>query len=190
MKTLGRNDPCPCGSGKKYKHCCLHQEETQTTSDWSGAIPKAFSWLMAKHPKPLPQALADGFFGSLDKSDYERLQNHEAFRGIMVHAFEWLLAEGIIPVQGKKFRVPELLLGRGGPFFSAQQRQWIQGLAASCLRPYEVLEVTPGTSMSLKDVLLPERSPVLVREKIGSEGLVKFDLIAARVVPIDDHFVL
>ncbi len=21
-KTIGRNDPCPCGSGKKYKHCC------------------------------------------------------------------------------------------------------------------------------------------------------------------------
>ena len=20
----GRNDPCPCGSGKKYKQCCLH----------------------------------------------------------------------------------------------------------------------------------------------------------------------
>ncbi|HNI57821.1 MAG TPA: SEC-C metal-binding domain-containing protein [Elusimicrobiota bacterium] len=22
MKTIGRNDPCPCGSGKKYKKCC------------------------------------------------------------------------------------------------------------------------------------------------------------------------
>lgn len=22
-KKAGRNDPCPCGSGKKYKHCCL-----------------------------------------------------------------------------------------------------------------------------------------------------------------------
>jgi hypothetical protein len=22
----GRNDPCPCGSGKKYKHCCQSQE--------------------------------------------------------------------------------------------------------------------------------------------------------------------
>ena len=21
---IGRNDPCPCGSGKKYKHCCLN----------------------------------------------------------------------------------------------------------------------------------------------------------------------
>jgi len=22
VKKVGRNDPCPCGSGKKYKHCC------------------------------------------------------------------------------------------------------------------------------------------------------------------------
>jgi HEAT repeat protein len=25
-KTVGRNDPCPCGSGKKYKHCCLKKD--------------------------------------------------------------------------------------------------------------------------------------------------------------------
>ncbi|MEK6589771.1 MAG: SEC-C metal-binding domain-containing protein [Nitrospinota bacterium] len=23
MSTIGRNDPCLCGSGKKYKKCCL-----------------------------------------------------------------------------------------------------------------------------------------------------------------------
>jgi hypothetical protein len=23
----GRNDPCPCGSGKKYKHCCIARDE-------------------------------------------------------------------------------------------------------------------------------------------------------------------
>ncbi len=23
---IGRNDPCPCGSGKKYKHCCLGKD--------------------------------------------------------------------------------------------------------------------------------------------------------------------
>ena len=28
MAKIGRNDPCPCGSGKKYKKCCLplHEE--------------------------------------------------------------------------------------------------------------------------------------------------------------------
>ncbi len=27
---VGRNDPCPCGSGKKYKRCCGAQVSTQT----------------------------------------------------------------------------------------------------------------------------------------------------------------
>ena len=26
MDKIGRNDPCPCGSGKKYKHCCLEKD--------------------------------------------------------------------------------------------------------------------------------------------------------------------
>lgn len=27
MKKIGRNDPCPCGSGLKYKKCCLKKQE-------------------------------------------------------------------------------------------------------------------------------------------------------------------
>ena len=23
--VVGRNDPCPCGSGKKYKKCCVNK---------------------------------------------------------------------------------------------------------------------------------------------------------------------
>lgn len=26
MRTIGRNDLCPCGSGKKYKHCCQKRQ--------------------------------------------------------------------------------------------------------------------------------------------------------------------
>jgi len=25
-KKIGRNEPCPCGSGKKYKQCCLNKQ--------------------------------------------------------------------------------------------------------------------------------------------------------------------
>jgi len=28
--SIGRNEPCPCGSGKKYKKCCINKEE----NDW------------------------------------------------------------------------------------------------------------------------------------------------------------
>jgi preprotein translocase subunit SecA len=27
VDKIGRNDPCPCGSGKKYKNCCLKNEK-------------------------------------------------------------------------------------------------------------------------------------------------------------------
>ena len=27
MAKIGRNDPCPCGSGKKYKKCCMASDE-------------------------------------------------------------------------------------------------------------------------------------------------------------------
>ena len=33
-KGIGRNDPCPCGSGKKYKKCCLGKADQDTTSEF------------------------------------------------------------------------------------------------------------------------------------------------------------
>ena len=27
--NVGRNEPCPCGSGKKYKKCCLAKDQSQ-----------------------------------------------------------------------------------------------------------------------------------------------------------------
>lgn len=40
MKRVNRNDPCPCGSGKKYKSCCLITEidEHQLKQIFDGLI--------------------------------------------------------------------------------------------------------------------------------------------------------
>lgn len=39
-KKPGRNDPCPCGSGKKYKKCCLGKEDTGFTKSEDDLIPR------------------------------------------------------------------------------------------------------------------------------------------------------
>jgi hypothetical protein len=37
-QKTGRNQPCPCGSGKKYKHCCLNDHEAiRRTTNEGGA---------------------------------------------------------------------------------------------------------------------------------------------------------
>ena len=192
MKKLGRNDPCPCGSGKKYKRCCLSSKENRTTNDRSEAVPRAIQWLLTIHGAAVSNALDDGFFGSLDDDEYDRLQDlHDAtYEGIMVNAMEWLLADGCMTVKGQELRVAELLLDQGGPLFSAEQRQWIELLTAMPLRLYEIIDVRQGECMTLRDVMLPERPPVLIREKSGSQHANRYDLIAARILPVEDHFQL
>ncbi|WP_282432793.1 SEC-C metal-binding domain-containing protein [Desulfosporosinus sp. FKB] len=34
MSNVGRNESCPCGSGKKYKHCCLNKPESDKFATW------------------------------------------------------------------------------------------------------------------------------------------------------------
>lgn len=40
-QKAGRNDPCPCGSGKKYKQCCLLKKapggKRKLTAKWINA---------------------------------------------------------------------------------------------------------------------------------------------------------
>jgi SEC-C motif len=46
---IGRNDPCPCGSGKKYKKCCYDKDQERllhpsavpglTVEEWRAALP-------------------------------------------------------------------------------------------------------------------------------------------------------
>ncbi len=33
MAKVGRNDPCPCGSGKKFKRCCLERVEAEERAE-------------------------------------------------------------------------------------------------------------------------------------------------------------
>jgi hypothetical protein len=44
MSKLGRNDPCPCGSSKKYKKCCLARDSAN--ANLQRAIARGYSELM------------------------------------------------------------------------------------------------------------------------------------------------
>jgi hypothetical protein len=39
FKDVGRNDPCPCGSGKKFKKCCLATAQARTIAPEGVSLP-------------------------------------------------------------------------------------------------------------------------------------------------------
>jgi tetratricopeptide (TPR) repeat protein len=48
MAKPGRNDPCPCGSGNKYKRCCLLKEEAAEHARFARAAAEAAEALAAR----------------------------------------------------------------------------------------------------------------------------------------------
>lgn len=55
VARIGRNEPCPCGSGKKYKHCCIAKDEErlQFSTDVAG---KTLDEVLAEPERYLTQA--------------------------------------------------------------------------------------------------------------------------------------
>lgn len=70
---IGRNDPCPCGSGKKYKHCCLNKPKKAIDTVESEAEKK--KWL-----KRYPEAAKERKEGQIYLEDLFDAESIEADR--------------------------------------------------------------------------------------------------------------
>ncbi len=51
----GRNDPCPCGSGRKYKHCCLEKDEAKARAASTNAAETASATATTAAPPRPPK---------------------------------------------------------------------------------------------------------------------------------------
>lgn len=75
-------------------------------------------------------------------------------------------------------------LKRAGWRESAPARQYIQALNDSRLSLYEILEVQRDKGFMLRDLLDPEAKPCFVHERSATYSLARWDIIAARVLPV------
>lgn len=190
LPKVGRNDPCPCGSGKKFKKCCGRQaNEPVAGGGKDDGVGRAVQWLTGRHAKAVKTSIAAMLNDDLDNEEQAKLQelDEHDWQGVQINAMEWLLAEGSIAVKGAQRNVAELLLGPGGPAFTPGQRSWIEQLRRRSLRLYDITEVLPGVGMRLCDALDTEAAPVMVYEKSGSEHAQVGNLIGVRIMEVDGH---
>ncbi len=67
MAKTGRNDPCPCGSGRKYKVCCLKKDEDAERERFKRAAAEAAAQAAEAAAKTRRQAEA-----TLEALEHER----------------------------------------------------------------------------------------------------------------------
>lgn len=71
-QKAGRNEPCPCGSGKKYKKCCLSKHEEARKSLPAGQVQRMEE--RTKRRQKLEKEVKKGF-DLLYSQDYAKAQN-------------------------------------------------------------------------------------------------------------------
>ncbi|HXU46416.1 MAG TPA: SEC-C metal-binding domain-containing protein [Thermoanaerobaculia bacterium] len=182
---VGRNDPCPCGSGKKFKHCCLGAEDRAPDPDaeLAGARAIALEWLGSRHRQAVETATRHGFLESVGDSELDLLDDLDPEAGEIFrdHLGDWLLADAVLAVKGRETRAVDLVLGPGGPNLQPQEREWLLALAGTPISVYEVVEVGRGSEVVLRNAVETTAAPVPVASALS--GLVeRWDVLAARLV--------
>lgn len=193
MNKIGRNDLCPCGSGQKYKKCCLAKDNEfeSRRRDEEKAVQIALSWLASTYPEETGQAFHEGFLGEMTEEEQESLDNLPPGLQSMVriNSGEWMLADGDLFIEGEPRRAIDLVLGPRGPLLPTRGREWLKALGEFPMSVYEVREAKPGEGLQVVDLLMPDFEPVWVRERSASKSLVRWDVFGARLARQDGTWV-
>jgi tetratricopeptide (TPR) repeat protein len=74
MNTIGRNDPCPCGSGKKYKKCCRGRDEALARRTRPVTLPAGGEDHFTAELLPKVDEAVDRLLIRLEKGQFENVE--------------------------------------------------------------------------------------------------------------------
>jgi hypothetical protein len=166
MARSGRNAPCSCGSGRKYKLCCLERaaEERQRSRTTDAVWGRLQEWTIADHAEHLNAAIDDlcGDDRSMSPETVELLCSY-------AHLDRDLPGGG---TPAERFRKH--------PGLSDLERDAAHRLAEAQLGLWRARSVRPGASIELEEVL-GDRC-VSVRSERVSRATRRWDVLLCRVI--------
>ncbi|MGH3897261.1 MAG: SEC-C metal-binding domain-containing protein [Pseudonocardiaceae bacterium] len=166
---LGRNQPCWCGSGRKYKKCHLHHEQLP--------LEQRAAWLYQK----ASMFLVDGpWRGAVIEASGVRARFAEAPHALLGALSEPLVTDAVL-FEGGAFA--EFVAIRGG-LLPEDERLLAEQWLLVDRSVYEIEHVRRGAGFTMRDVRTGDVHQV--RERTASQTLTAGALVCARVVPAGD----
>lgn len=185
MALVGRNDPCPCGSGKKYKKCCADAglarpapNGLKATSATKATNAGERSLLHELDGRVVEEIMlwARGRYGAA-YSPFTAFPYEFDASGPDVDLFApWSAYEYFVDED----RVIDRYLAERGRSLSPQNREWLSAQARAWVSAWEVKLVQPGEGIRARDMLTGEAR--FIREIKGSRQLAVGDVLLGRVV--------
>lgn len=184
MSKISRNAPCPCGSGKKFKKCCLpKQAETP---------PPVNSY--HDHCLELADSLFTKIFRFMEKNRYDNYLKKasreywpdldpaidlEADERELMQFMDWYMHDYPIPGQGR----PVIqLYWESRPKLSPQERQVLQDWQNTYVSVFQIIEIEPGEGAWAEDIFSGEKT--FISDEILTEHVMKWELMLLRKIKV------
>jgi SEC-C motif len=181
----GRNDLCPCGSGKKFKRCCLLAIPASDSSPWkdqrdaSGRLSQALlSFAMQKFAEDIPDAWLDFNQDESPLPIEEDASEGQIFIPYLL--FDWDMGprRRRMPPPGGGLVARTYLL-KHPDHLSELERLILEQAVTQPISFYEVLRSDPGEGVRLRDVLIGGETEVT--ERTASQTLRPGDRLRTTV---------
>lgn len=192
---VSRNDPCPCGSGKKYKKCCMQSEATVSTGlDWQriqrtheGLIPKILEFVSRQYgPLAIHEAWEE--FHLFEETEFD--PDSPVLQAFMPWFFyNWIPDPEASEVEsGAPFDLPpaEALIALEGTRLTKLEKEYVQACCDRAYSFYEIKDFNRGTDIDVKDLLTGEM--FTVDERKGSENAVRGNIFFGKVILVQARY--
>jgi hypothetical protein len=206
-----RNDPCPCGSGKKYKKCCLDREQRpsnpheflwmQIDGAYNSLIPKLLEFIDQVYGKVAILEAWDEYFLWPEDENEDGVNGGDGENEFdpdspELQTFMPFFFHNWVPeVEGTDLNpdAPEMppavaLLEAHPHELSPIEKKCIIASVAEPFSFYEILEVDPGQGFKLQCILSVREFQVF--ERMGSQGSAPGQILYARVMDVDGFVTL
>ena len=189
--SIGRNDPCSCGSGEKYKKCCLKKSEPSADELFRGRLYREREELISLLLKHAVAAYGQMAIESA-WDEFHQWSNKDGFdpRSPELQLFmpwffyDWtpdLPDEDLLEIAPEMPPAQSLLESKSGRL-SPLQREYIELCIKTGFSFHEILEAWPGRGFKTKDVLTDKVDEIV--EKQGSVGAKPGYLLFGKTVTI------
>ena len=170
----GRNEPCPCGSGKKYKKCCMKTQEIKENAE-----------------RKLREKILEFSREPLFKAEFEEarkvfLEGREPDEGDEVMFIDWFIHDYRLKDYGKS--IIELFYIEKNPFLAPVEKEILEGWQDTALRVYEVTGIERDRGIHIRDLF--DNNEIFVNDIRSSRRMTKWDIGALRVIKTLGKFYL
>jgi len=202
MDKIKRNAPCSCGSGKKYKKCCMLKLVAPTADFVRSRIRRTEGEVIPQLEKHVTKFYGEhAFVEAIEEyfcwrgvPDDEYLELELAETIICWFYFNWVSDNGEKPVSE---HLPEQTIAldylqhclqHNRDKIPAFTKEFIEQASANHYSFYLIESVVPGQEMVMLDILL-ERT-FTVAEKNASQQLEPGMILYSRIITLDDTSVM